>query len=371
MARDPIPIAFCITELDRGGAERAFTRLILGLDHQKWLPRVYCLGPHGYFTDLLTAGNVTVECFGARGTASFPRLIWRLTGSLRRFQPRLLQSFLFHGNIAGRLAGRLAGVPVVVSGIRVAERRSPWYGRLDRWTNGLVDHNVCVSQGVADFAIHETKLKPGKISVIPNGVDFSLFRDAMAADRSLLGLRPVDPVVITVGRLEPQKGIVHFLDAAAIVLKTVPNCQFLIVGDGPDRTSLESHAAELGIAPSVTFTGPRPDVPELLKTSNVFVLASLWEGMPNALLEAMAAGLPVVATAVEGSREIVTNNENGLLVEPRNAAALGQAIVRLLDSPGDRSRFSEAAQQTVAKYFTDDSAVAAYERLYSRLLNLE
>ena len=370
MALEPIPIAFCITELDRGGAERAFTRLILGLDRQKWLPKVFCLGPHGYFADLLEAGDVPVECFGARGLASFPRLIWRLTRSLRQFRPRLLQSFLFHGNIAGRLAARLAGVPVVISGIRVAERRSPWYGRLDRWTNGLVDHNVCVSQGVADFAISETKLKPGKVSVIPNGVDFRLFHDAISADRSLLGLKPVDPVVITVGRLEPQKGGVHFLDAAAIVLKKVPNCQFLIVGDGPDRKSLESHAAALGIAASVTFTGARPDVPELLKASDVFVLASLWEGMPNALLEAMAAGLPVVATAVEGSSEIVTNDVNGLLVELRNGGDLAQALIRVLNSPSDCTRFSAAAQQTVQKDFTDDSVVAAYDKLYSRLLNL-
>ena len=369
-AVQPIPIAFCITELDRGGAERAFTRLILGLDRTKWLPRVFGLGPHGYFADLLTAGNVSVECFGARGMASFPRLLWQLTGSLRSFRPRLLQSFLFHGNIAGRIAGRMAGVPVIVSGIRVAERRSPWYGRLDRWTNGLVNHNVCVSQGVADFAIHETKLRAGKISLIPNGVDFPLFRDASAADRSLLALRPADPVVITVGRLEPQKGIVHFLDAAAIVLGKVPNCQFLIVGDGPDRASLEASAMERGIASSVTFTGPRSDVPALLKASDLFVLASLWEGMPNALLEAMAACLPVVATAVEGSREIVSSDVNGLLVEPRNATDLANAIIRLWNSPDDRTRFSAAAQQTISKDFTDESSVTAYERLYSRLLNL-
>ena len=368
---EPIPIAFCITELDRGGAERAFTRLILGLDRQKWLPRVFCLGPRGHFADDLETAGITVECFGANGLGSFPTLLWRLTRSLRRFRPQLLQSFLFHGNIAGRLAGTLARVPVIVSGIRVAERRSRWYGWLDRWTNGLVDHNVCVSQGVADFAIRETKLKSTKVSVIPNGVDFQVLHEAIPAELSQLGLRPNDPVVITVGRLEPQKGIGDLLDAAAIVLKEHPTCQFLIVGDGPDRPSLQAQAKSLGIEASIIFAGFRSDVPALLKASSLFVLASLWEGMPNALLEAMAAGLPVVATAVEGSREILESGRNGVLVEPGNPVDLAQAVVRLLNSPSDRKAMEIAAQQTVSKDFTEESVIAAYDGLYARLLKLE
>ena len=365
----PVPIAFCITELDRGGAERALCQLVLGLDRQSWLPRVYCLGPNGHFADVLEAGGVTVECFGGRGLLSFPRVLLRLTRALRRFRPALLQTFLFHGNMVGRIAARLAAVPIVVSGIRVADRRSRWYGRLDRWTNGLVNHNVCVSRGVADFSIHETGLQPGKVSVIPNGVHCELFAHAMPADLTSLGIRPDAPVVITVGRLEEQKGIGDLLRAAAEVLRERSDCQFLIVGDGRDRASLEALASSLGIATSIRFTGSRDDVPSLLKAASMFVLPSLWEGMPNALLEAMAAGLPVIATAVEGSGEVIQHEATGLLVEPANPHQLSQAILRLLRTPDVSAKLAGAAQASVASTFTEKVVVAAYDDLYHRLLS--
>jgi glycosyltransferase involved in cell wall biosynthesis len=365
----PVPIAFCITELDRGGAERALCQLVLGLDRRAWLPRVYCLGPRGHFADVLEAGGVTVECFDGRGLLSFPRVLIRLTRALRRFRPALLQTFLFHGNLLGRIAARLASVPIVVSGIRVADRRSRWYGRWDRWTNGLVDHNVCVSQGVAAFAINESGLNPGKISVIPNGVNCELFARAQPTDLSPFGIRPEVPVVITVGRLEEQKGIAYLLRAAVDVLRERTDSRFLIVGDGPDRASLEALAASLGIAESVTFTGVRSDVPGLLKAADVFVLPSLWEGMPNALLEAMAAGLPCIATAVEGSQEVIESDVTGLLVSPANSAQLSQAILRLFRAPDDAARFAAAAQSISSKYFTETLATAAYDRLYRKLLS--
>lgn len=367
-ASKPVPIAFCITELDRGGAERALSSLVLGLDRQRWSPHVFCLGPRGHYADVLEASGIPVRCFNGHGPRSLPRVLWQLTFALRRLRPALLQTFLFHGNLIGRIAARLAGIPVVVSGIRVAERRSPWYGRLDRWTNGLVDHNVCVSQGVAEFSIRETGLKPGKITVIPNGVDFEAFANAIPADLASLGLNTGAPVVITVARLEEQKGISDLLQAAVSVLKDRPDCQFLIVGDGRDRRLLEALAASLGIATAVWFVGSRPDVPALLRASSVFVLPSLWEGMPNALLEAMAAGLPVIATDVEGSREIVRSADLGLLVTPRNPETLANAILRLLRDPEFSARIAHASQRIVQERFTEHAAVASYVDLYEKLM---
>jgi glycosyltransferase involved in cell wall biosynthesis len=367
-AAEPVPIAFCITELDRGGAERALCQLVLGLDRRAWQPRVYCLGPRGHFTDVLEAGGVPVQCLNGHGLLSLPRVLWQLTRALRRSRPVILQTFLFHGNLAGRLAGRLAGVPIVVSGIRVADRRSRWYGRLDHWTNRLVDHNVCVSEGVADFAIQETGLNAAKISVIPNGVNFDAFAQSTPTDLNPFGIRTDAPVVITVGRLEEQKGIEYLLRAAVTVLQSRPDCQFLIVGDGHDRASLHALAATLGIDRRVWFVGSRDDVPGLLRASTVFVLPSLWEGMPNALLEAMAAGVPVIATAVEGSREIVQSEHSGLLVPPADPGELSQAILRLLNDPDLARGFSVAAQLDIQKRFSESSVVLHYDELYRRLL---
>lgn len=367
-AVEPLPIAFCITELDRGGAERALTSLVLGLDRHRWAPHVFCLGPRGHFVEVLIDAGVPVHCLDGHGFRSLPRVLWQLTVAFRRLRPVLMQTFLFHGNLIGRIAGWLAGIPVVVSGIRVAERRSPWYGRVDRWTNGLVAHNVCVSQGVAEFSIRETGLPPGKISVIPNGVDFDRFANAKAAELQTLGLDAGAPVVITVARLEEQKGLKDLLHAAVLVLQNEPTCQFLIVGDGRDRQSLQALASSLGIASSVRFLGIRADVPSLLKASSVFVLPSLWEGMPNALLEAMAAGLPVVATDVEGSREIVSSAEVGLLVPPRQPTLLADAILRLLSQSELSSQIASASQNIIQKCFTEHGVVASYVDLYEKLM---
>ncbi len=363
----PIPIAFCITELDRGGAERALSQLVLGLNRDEWLPRVYCLGSRGHFADVIEAGGVAVECFNGKGAMSLPRVLLRLTLALRRFRPTVLQTFLFHANIIGRIAGRLARVPRIVSGIRVADRRSRWYGRLDRWTNGLVDHNVCVSQGVADFSILEIGLTPHKLSVIPNGVDYEFFAAATPADLTQFGAPQGSPVCITVGRLEEQKGIDVLLTAASLVLRDHRDCHFLIVGDGCDRAALENQATQLGIANSVHFVGQRADVPNLLKASSVFVLPSRWEGMSNALLEAMAAGLPVVATAVEGSTELVRSGETGLLVPAGRSEELATAIRHVLDGAGRAREMAIAAQALARQGYTVESAVSGYGGLYRQL----
>jgi glycosyltransferase involved in cell wall biosynthesis len=364
----PTPIAFCITELDRGGAERALTRLALGLDRSRWQPRVYCLGPRGCFADELEAGGVTVECFGGRGMLSAPIVLIRLTRALRRFRPAILQTFLFHANFLGRLAGRMARVPRIVSGIRVAERRCRWHVSLDYWTNWLVDHNVCVSQGVADFASNVMRLRRDKLSVIPNGVDYQRFATASSADLRSLGIPDGSRVIISVARLDEQKGIAFLLEAAETVCQDDPNAHFLIAGDGPDRARLTAIAEQRGVTNNVHFVGNRDDVSNMLAASDLFVLPSLWEGMPNALLEAMAAGLPVIATDVEGSRELIESGVNGLLVPAASPVPLAAAIRSILGNVQFGATLARASQNTIEKRFTEESVVSAYDELYRSLL---
>lgn len=365
----PIPVAFCITELDRGGAELAMTQLVLGLDRTEWLPRVYCLGPQSYFAEVIRSGGVNVECFNAAGMTTLPRVLIQLTMAFRRFRPALLQTFLFHGNLIGRLAGRLARVPRIVSGIRVADRHNHWHGHLDRFTNALVDHNVCVSDGVAEFAISHSGLNAQKISVIPNGVDFNRFAAAEPANLQQFGIPNGATTLITVGRLEEQKGIDILLRAASVVLTNSPSTHFLIVGDGPDRQDLQSLAKRLGIANSVHFVGARDDVPGLLAASTVFVLPSRWEGMPNALLEAMSAGLPVIATAAEGSRDLVHTGRTGMLVTPGLWDELAKVIQQTLGQMPAAKKMAISAQSLVNECYTTEIVSTAYGNLYRRLLH--
>jgi len=237
-------------------------QLVTRLDRARWEPALFCLAGRGVLADEFTAAGIPVVCLGARRWTNFGAL-WRLVHQLRRFRPAILQTFLFHANLAGRIAGTLAGVRTIVSGIRVAERRSSLPLWLDRWTNGLVTANVCVSQAVADFSISRVGLSPPKIVVIPNGVDAARFSNVRAADLSFFGISPGSQVLLTIGRLDSQKGLRDLIEAAALVIPKHPHVHFLLVGEGPERPAIERSIREKGLAERVHLTGWRPDVPRI------------------------------------------------------------------------------------------------------------
>ncbi|MFN0050762.1 MAG: glycosyltransferase [Planctomycetales bacterium] len=365
----PHRIAFGITELDPGGAERMLTELVTRLDRAEWEPHVYCLGPEAHFTRVLREQGIPVTCFGARGLFGAPRVIRKWTRELRQSQPMILYNWLFHASLLGRIAGRWAGVPHVLSGIRVAERRNTWHGRWDRWTNFLVERNVCVSQGVATFLEQSVGLDCLKTVVIPNAVDGARFERVSPADLSSLGIPQGCRVLITVGRLEHQKGVDVLLAAAPAILTRFTDVHLLIVGDGPDRRALEGQARMLNLAERVHFTGSRHDVPALLKASTALVLPSRWEGMPNVVLEAMAAGKPIVATQVEGTAELVTPGLNGWLVPPEQPQAIAEGVALLLEDSEGGSRMGRESQRICLERFTIEQFVDSHVRLFREILS--
>jgi glycosyltransferase involved in cell wall biosynthesis len=362
----PVRIAFCITDLDVGGAERMFVELVTRLDRHRWEPRVFCLSGPGALVARLQAAEIPVTCFGAKCIRHLG-VLQKLTAELKTFTPALLQCFLFHANLVGRLAAWRAGVPHVVCGIRVAERRSRVPLWLDRLTQRFVDHNVCVSRAVAEFSIQQAGLKASKISVIPNAVDFDRFSNAVAVERTKLELSAA-PLALFVGRLDPQKAPFDLLEAFGHLLQRNPDWQLLFVGDGSLRASMDNWVTQRRLGHFIRIVGWRPDVPELLKTADLLVLPSLWEGMPNIVLEAMAAGLPVVVSRVEGTDELIRDGETGLLVTPGSPVELERQIERILTTPELSSRLRDSAQITVQKQFTMGHMVSAYEQLYARLI---
>lgn len=363
----PVRIAFVITELDVGGAERALVQLVTGLPREEWESRVISIGPWGPLVATLQDADVPVHCLDAVYLWDTPRVLWQLRRELRDFQPQILQTFLFHANILGRMAGRWAGVPHIVAGLRVAERRSRFYGWIDRWTNRWVDRNVCVSRAVADFCERESGLDPRKTVVIPNGVDLTTFQLAEPIHSSEWGIPESAPVVLTVARLEYQKGIDLLLDAAPQILESGPETHLVIIGDGVDRESLEARAKTSPVASRIHFLGRRSDVPRWMKRAQVMVLPSRWEGMPNVVLEAMAAGLVVVATDVEGVREILADNVNGRIVPPGSSQGLAEVTIELLRQSEISRKLGVVAQETVKKDFTIESMVRQYAQLYREL----
>ncbi len=369
----PARIAFCITELDPGGAERCLVELVTRLDRREFDPVVYCLGPRPVgnpisLADELERSGVPVYCFGARRVAAFPWVLRKLRRQLASDSPRIVQAFLFHANVLAALAARRAGVRHMVTGIRVAERRSLWHLAIARWSGRWVQRHVCVSQAVRDFSLREAGLPENKLAVIPNGVDALRFASARPCPLESLGLAPGRRAIVHVGRLEEQKGLAWLLAQMPRILGPLPNHDLLLVGDGPQRARLGLAAERLGLGRRVHFVGYRPDVAEILAASDLLVLASEWEGMPNVVLEAMASGKPVVAANVDGVLEALGPAAVEQVFPPRDAEAFVKQILAILGDPALADRLGQQNQQRARQEFSWEAMVGAYQQLYASLL---
>ncbi len=306
-------------------------------------------------------------CLGAkrwRDLGVLPRLVRELRG----FRPVVLQTWLYHANTLGRLAGRLAHVPIIVSGIRVAERRSRLRLWADRFTERWVAAHVCVSRDVARFSIEQGGLDAARVHVISNGVDADRFANAQPADLSSVGIPNGAKLMLVVGRLDSQKDPLWLLEAFPKVQARVRNVHLAYAGRGPLQARLEEEIERRNLAGFVHVLGWRRDVPELLKTADVLVLPSRWEGLPNVVLEAFAAGTPVVATAVEGIAELIADGQTGLVVWSRDSDELAGRVVEILTNLALRSAVSASAQTLVCERFTWESNCEAYAGLYENLL---
>jgi starch synthase (maltosyl-transferring) len=274
---------------------------------------------------------------------------------------------MFHANVLGRIAGRRAGVRAVASGIRVAERRSRWHLWLDRLTSRWADRYVCVSQSVADFSIVDGAIPSDKIVVIPNGIDLDRY-PAEPAELTPLGIHAGRCVVTFVGRLDAQKGVEWLIETAPAWLAGVPECDLLLVGDGPLRRSLEDACRERGIVDRVHLAGWRPDVPEILAASRLLVLPSAWEGMPNVVLEAMASRIPVVATDVEGVTELLGPAAPHQTVPYGDTEAFVGKLVTLVRDDSLAATMAAENRRRAEERFSLSTMVSAYQELWESLV---
>ena len=365
-AAEPLPLACVITELDPGGAERAFVRVVIGLKVRGWSPHVVSLvrtDGDGPLRESLVSGGLPVTALGR--LKSNPVAFLR---HLRRVKPAACLSFLFHANLLTRMTAKLAGSPPVVCGVRVAERRRNGHRTLDRLTGRLVDRWVCVGESVRRFSVAPPSaggagLPADRVLAIPNGVDGDRWATAEPADRASLGLPPDGPVLLFAGRLSAQKDPDTLLAGYAALAATHPDASLLIAGDGPDRARMtrwcETHAA----GPRVRLPGRRDDLPNLMRLADLFVLPSRWEGTPNVLLEAAAAGTPVVATAVDGTAEVFAHGETARLVPAGDAAALAAELAWVLDRPAEANEMAGRARTHVLARHDWAAVCDAYDRV--------
>jgi glycosyltransferase involved in cell wall biosynthesis len=368
-----IKVALCITDLDLGGAERCLTELALRLDRQRFSPVVYCLGPRptrdaASCVPMLEAAGVEVHCLGGRRIWQFPIVAGRLKRLLAAQNPQIVQTFLFHANILGRIIARRAGVRAVLSGIRVAERGSQWHLWLDKLTEGWVDRFVCVSRSVADFSTTHGGLPPQKLVVIANGIDLDRYPAQQPVDLTSLGIRPGRRVVTFVGRLEPQKGSEWLIETAPALLAALDDCDLLLVGEGPLRHRLEAACATAGLSGRVHFAGWRADVPEILAATDLLVLPSVWEGMPNVVLEAMASRRPVVASDVEGVRELLGPAASQQTVPYGDTQGFIVKVVSFVLDDALADAVGQENRRRAEENFAISRTVAAYQELWESLV---
>ena len=373
-----IRVALLITELSRGGAEKALLQLAATLDLTRFEPVVFSLS--GLARDLenslvplfRAAGIETVE-LGLTGLRNAPTVFRRLTRELKRRQVDVLQSFMFHANIFGRFAGRAAGVPVVCSGIRVAERDAPRRLAFDRWTRSLVDAWVCVGEATAEFSRTVGRLPKKRVLSIPNGVGVPDLKTLLATTANADFTWVPEPFgrrkrIVCVGRLAPQKGLDWFLENAAIWAPQIANdWEIWIVGDGPERDALRRIVEANGLANVVFFAGWRPNVPEILASADLFALPSRWEGMPNALLEAASVGKAAVCADVEGVAEILGDDAAPQICAFGDDKSWRDKILTLTNDGSLREELGRRNRKRVAEEFSVESATRKYEALWTRL----
>jgi starch synthase (maltosyl-transferring) len=368
-----IRMALVITELEVGGAERCLVNLAAGLDHDRFEPVVYSLAARppndrqGLAGQLGEAG-VPSRFVGVHSSRQFFAAVRRLRKWLVEQQPHVVQSFLFHANVVGTLAARLPVRPRIVQGMRVADP-SRCRQLVERRLVAGVDRVVCVSRSVAAFYRERLRFPADKLVVIPNGVDIDRPAATAAADLAPLGIPADRRAILYVGRLHHQKGLDWLLGLAPELFRRLPNHDLLLVGAGPQRQRLQSLAESLGVACRVHWAGWRSDVPAILRSCSLLVLPSRWEGMPNVVLEAMAAGRPVVCTRAHGVEEMLGPAAEQQTAAQGDAEGFVAQVVRLASEPGLAEELGRRNRRRVAERFSVGAMIAAYEQLYVSLVS--
>lgn len=370
MAPAPIPVVEFANSVVRAGVEEHVLLLLRGLDRRLFRPILACPPEliEKFGADLPEdVQTAPIELFGPGDFAAFVSLL-RL---LRRQRVRILHSHQFRASFFASPAGRLAGLPLVIETTHVRElwRQKGWKSShfWDRLGSRFVDRYIAVSQANARYLTEEKKIPAAKVTTIRNGCELDRFdpsHEAPAGLRQRLGFDVHDPVILVPARLEPQKGHHVLLEALPVVLERFPSTRVVCAGEGALRTDLECEAHKLGVAAAVRFVGFQSHIQDWLALCNFTLLPSFYEGLPIAAIESLAAGKPMVATAVDGTPEVVVDGETGILVPPGNPLLLADAICRLLASPSLQQSLGRAGRDYVLKGFNRELQIQLTQDLY-------
>jgi glycosyltransferase involved in cell wall biosynthesis len=373
----PRDVVYVVASMITGGTQTHLLQVFSFLDRTRWRPHLFVLRDGGNLVDAARALDVPVTHFGMRGSLRHPgdlAGLLRLRRALRELSPSVVHGYLLRGNFFGALAARLAGVPVVVTAKRGLHEPA---GAAERFSvavsNRLSDVITGNSPQVLEFTREVEGAGDRPMEMIPSGIDVDRFDpDAVDAGartriRAQLGIGDA-PVVGTAITFRPRKGFRLLFESFADALPAAPDAHLIIAGASEMPEEPRALAAGLGILDRIHLLGRRADMPEVLAAYDLFVLPSESEGMSNAILEAMAMRLPVVATAVGGAPVVIEEGRTGFLVAYPDRSAMADRFRRLLTDPGLRRAVGEAARPAVVAGFSAAFMVRSMESLYARLL---
>lgn len=359
--------------LDVGGTEMQMVQIAQRLDPRLYRVTVGCLRAGGPLTEVLQAAGIEILEFPKRLTfMSFQAIyqLLRLAWYIRREKIDVVHAHHLGANLMAVPAARLARAPVILSSLRNLAHL-PWYTpfrrKIIRLIYRLSTGVIANSEAVKQLLITEFRVPPVRVHVLYNGVDYGRFSQSRGDRRKLhLDLGPDAKLIVNVANMHIGiKGHADLIEAARIVCSSAPQARFVLVGDGEERPRLQEQVRKAGLDEFFLFLGQRKDIPEILSCCDLFVLASRAEGLPNALLEAMAAGLPVVATRVGGVSEIVEDGLSGLLVPSGDRTALAEAILLVLQDSRLAIRLARAGQERVRKRFSIERLLEDLNHLYT------
>lgn len=365
--REPLSIVLAINVLGVGGAETQLLRLARALLSEGHHVRILTMLPTDDVQFQAQVDELGIEAHRVRMSSRAAALhsVWSATRMLRRWRPDVLVSFLYQSNMMCRLAGRLAGVPYVISSIRNEHFGGRAREAAMRLTDRLADVTVTNSRLAADSLLRRRIVSAERLQVIPNGLDPAQYFDRSRRDllREDLGVAPEEFLWLGVGRLLPQKDWPNLLRAVSLL--PADRQRLVVAGFGKLRPELVELSTTLGISDRVRFLGRRDDIPQLLGAADGLVLASAFEGLPNAVLEAMAAGRPVVATAVGGVPELV-DDSTGRVVPAGDPASLAAAMQYVAGLPDRGTGLGTAGRAVAEQRFAVDKVMARWIDLITR-----
>ena len=359
----------------RAGAEKQLYLLASSLNPEKFRPIIVQLSPDTSFQ--VASGNLEgLELFhfptGKLYSLNGLRQINHLLSLTKNKKVDMIHTFFEKSEVMGWLAMRLSGTPVWITSRRdLGFKRKKIYDKIFRMTSKDCKKCIANCNAVREQAIQQENLPPGKIEVIYNGLDLSEYQQTLKNEslREELGVVNGVPLVGLIANFNFEiKGHIYFLGSAKKILEKVPNAKFVLVGDGALRLRYEEVARELNIKKDVYFLGKRTDVPAIISSLDVSVLSSTNEGFSNVIMESMAAGKPVVATNVGGSKEMIKDGITGYLVPPADSNAMANAIMDLLKSPEKAVAMGGMGRKVVQEKFTVETMVKKYEELYFSLV---